>query len=180
MFSSLGRRGTAQEKEAKAAAAKAAKQERQAEVKLEKGVSAAVILAGKAMTTLSSQANSLSLALKTIEKEGEGNFDKELTKSLREACSQISTWKDQATEVLHLAKKDRTAIKPDSVTFDAKGLQSAVKASAPFLGQYKDVMKDIRAKRALEKEKARQEKKATATEKGKGEKDTAKKSKAKK
>ena len=129
------------------------------------------------MTTLSSQANSLSLALKTIEKEGEGNFDKELTKSLREACSQISTWKDQATD---LAKKDRTAIKPDSVTFDAKGLQSAVKASAPFLGQYKDVMKDIRAKRALEKEKARQEKKATATEKGKGEKDTAKKSKAKK
>ena len=108
------------------------------------------------MTTLSSQANSLSLALKTIEKEGEGNFDKELTKSLREACSQISTWKDQATD---LAKKDRTAIKPDSVTFDAKGLQSAVKASAPFLGQYKDVMKDIRAKRALEKEKARQEKK---------------------
>ena len=188
LFSSLDRRATAEEKSAKAAAAKAAREERQAEVKLEKGISSAVILAGKAMTTLSAQANTLSLALKTVEKEGEGNFDAELTKSLREALAQISTWKDQATEVLHLAKKDRKAIKPDSLTFDAKGIQSAVKASSPFIGQYKDVMKQIRGKRALEKEQAKQEKKAEMADKEKakgdkkaegGDKEKAKKAKKK-
>ena len=136
---------------AKQQAAKDEKEKKKAEKDHLKAVTRACTLCAKAMPTLAANVNSATLALRNIDKEGHDHFGDEVVAELKEALAKLEEWKAEATELLHMADKDKLKAKPENVDFTKATLEGHVKALGETLGKYKEKMKIIRERKAQEK-----------------------------
>ena len=132
------------EKEKEREAQKAAKEKA-------KNVSKQNIAAAKAMPALQSLTSSLDLALKQIEKLGVDSFEPTLVQALKDALEQMTKWKAEAADVLHLFTTNKTKITEDHLSFDSVQFAATHKAASEFLTDYREKAKKLREEAAAKK-----------------------------